>query len=378
MKILVIEDNIGLSELICDLIEDIGFTVEKSFSAKEAIEFLKIESPRILILDYGLPDMNGQELLIELNNLNIPIPPFIVSTGHGDERIAVEMMRHGARDYIIKDSNFLDFLPEVIKRVDREIENENKRFQAELELQKKNLELSELIALKDKFFSIIAHDLRAPFSGFLGLTEVLSEQYNALSLEEIRDFGYSLKESALNLYKLLENLLEWSWIQRHAMLFNPNNQNASEIIDQNIDLLSQIAKDKSINLIKSYYPNIDLFFDSEMLNTILRNLISNAIKFTPMGGIVEVGIKQVFINMQYETCFFVKDFGVGMSQEKIENLFKLAKQITSLGTNNEKGSGLGLILCKEFVEKHGGKIWVESEVDKGSTFYFTIKDKDKY
>lgn len=251
-----------------------------------------------------------------------------------------------------------------------------KRKLAEHEIHKKNLELNELSQTKDKFFSIIAHDLKSPLAGFLGLTKIIAEDYRNLNMSEIQDFSKKMQESAANLYKLLENLLEWSRMQRGMINYNPDICILHYIVNHNIDLINESAGQKDIQLINKVKPDIKVKADIPMLNTIFRNLISNAVKFTPRGGTVEIGV----INNKAECSnlsegfleLYIKDSGIGISSEIIDKLFKIDHKISRPGTEGEPSTGLGLLLCKDFVEIHGGKIWVESEEDKGSTFYFTL------
>jgi PAS domain S-box-containing protein len=247
---------------------------------------------------------------------------------------------------------------------------------AEIEIQMQNVALAELNASKDKFFSIIAHDLKSPFNGFLGLTKMMAENVSDFSLKELQDISKSMQTSASNLYNLLENLLEWSRMQRRQTQFNPKLYNLYSILKNNIAVVSEFAKQKEIELNTNVPEGFQITADEQMLNTVLRNLISNSIKFTSRGGKVEIGAMiqpyEGFKPSEGSIVIYVKDNGIGMSADTISKLFKLDLNVSRPGTNNEKGTGLGLILCKDFIEKHGGKIWVESEVGKGSTFYFTL------
>ncbi len=237
--------------------------------------------------------------------------------------------------------------------------------------------LERINSEKDKFFSIIAHDLKSPFSGFLGITKMMSENINEFTLQDLQKISSSMQTSAVNLYKLLENLLEWASMQRGLVSFNPENCNLLFLIKQIISVQTEVAKQKQIEFINVATENDNVFADVPMLNTILRNLVSNAIKFTPRGGKIEIGTIPHTHFLEFvsdgDICIFVKDSGIGMPIDMIEKLFKLDEKVSRPGTENEPSSGLGLLLCKEFVEKHGGKIWVESQVEVGSTFYFTLK-----
>jgi len=238
----------------------------------------------------------------------------------------------------------------------------------ELETIKHDLE--ELNATKDKFFSIIAHDLKGPFNGFLGLTQLMAEQSQYLSIQQVQEFSKTMMYSANNLFKLLENLLQWARMQRGLIEFNPNELAIIYFIEENIYLLEERAKLKEIQFKKNIPDNISVYADMNMLNTILRNLLSNAIKFTPRGGKITIGIETQ--GSEGHCIIYIKDNGIGMNKDLLKNLFKVEEIVSRPGTDGETSTGLGLILCKEFVDKHGGNIWVDSEEGLGSTFYFTL------
>ena len=618
--ILIIDDDPGLLELISEEIESCGYQAAPVQSAKKAIDWLKEHTAFLMVLDYGLPDMNGKEFIAGLKTQEISVPPFMVCTGQGDERIAVDMMKLGARDYIIKDNMFLEMLPLVVCWIAKVIENENKlrlteqaliesaqfnkqiiesvqegvivcdqnlicqawnpymenltgipatevigkfptdlfpflqdsglkerfrkaiqenfileiessidlpisgksgwfsntistlfnavgevngaiitvhditerkqaeealrdseqryrllietanegivvaqngllkfvnpmmlgltgftkeelltipfvdyvhpedkkplinnqlkrltedqvvpkyhyrlfkkdgstkwiemngvkiewegqsatlnmltditeRIQAEEEIRLKNEQLLKLNAEKDRFFSIIAHDLRSPFNGFLGLTEIMAEELQTLTMHQIQEISASMKNSATNLSNLLENLLQWARMQQGLIPFEPEIIKLNPIVVESIALMVEPAKNKGIDLTYDIPAEINVLADRNMLQTIIRNLVSNAVKFTPKGGKISVSVKTT---EEKSVEMSIKDTGIGMGHAMIGNLFSLDVKTNRKGTEGEPSSGLGLLLCKEFVEKQGGKIWVESEEEKGTRFCFTI------
>ena len=232
----------------------------------------------------------------------------------------------------------------------------------------KTAELNELNASKDKFFSIIAHDLKNPFNTIIGFSEMLKDEIPSGELNKSCEYAGMIYDSATKTYRLLENLLEWANSQRGKISFNPVPLNLGEILKEDLRILNEMAVRKNIELNNHFTDDLTVVADKNMIKTILRNLISNAIKFTHKNGKVEVTAttdnKRVVIS--------VSDSGIGMSKETIAKLFRIDSNLSIRGTENEKGTGLGLILCKEFIEKHGGKIWVESETGKGSIFMFTL------
>jgi signal transduction histidine kinase/ligand-binding sensor domain-containing protein len=232
----------------------------------------------------------------------------------------------------------------------------------------KTAELFELNASKDKFFSIIAHDLKNPFSSIIGFSEILKEEIAAGDLESFEEHVEIINVSAVQTLRLLENLLEWANSQTGKIIFKPLPVNLSELFNEEFKLLNDMSIAKSIELKWSAPDDLIVVADKNMLKTILRNLISNALKFTHKNG--KVDVKAKIDNSHLEIS--VSDTGIGMKRDTIDKLFRIDANLSTIGTEEEKGTGLGLILCKEFIEKHGGKIWVESELGKGSVFKFVI------
>jgi len=240
---------------------------------------------------------------------------------------------------------------------------------AEAEIKLKNQELIKLNAEKDKFFSVIAHDLRGPFLGFLGLTRVMVEGMPALKQVEIQQIALSMSNSANKLFNLLENLLEWSLLQRGLMRFNPESFILLNGVVPAIELVREAADKKGIKIGHDVPKDLRVTADVKMFDGVMRNLVFNAVKFTPRGGNVIIAATEV---PGHSVEISVMDTGIGMSPQMVDDLFRLDVQTNRQGTEGEPSSGLGLILCKDFVEKHGGKIWVKSEEGKGSIFYFNI------
>ncbi len=244
--------------------------------------------------------------------------------------------------------------------------SERKRQEHEIEL--KNQELHKLNAEKDKFLSIMAHDLKSPFDTILGFSKFISDQVHSQDFDSMEEYVEIIKESSQKAVDLLRNLMEWTRTQTGRSSFNPENYNLWELINENISLLKVTAKQKEIAISKVCDSEIMVHGDKAMIGTVIRNLISNAIKFTSPGGSVKILVETHNQNIKIS----IIDTGIGISDLAQQKLFRIDSSYSTLGTLEETGTGLGLILCKEFVEKHNGQIWVESVVNEGSQFNFTI------
>ena len=239
--------------------------------------------------------------------------------------------------------------------------DENKISELNTELKRKNAD-------KDRFISILSHDLRSPFNNLLGLSEILTENINKLNIDVIKTIGSHIHTTARNTYNLLEDILKWAGAQQGKIPFNPQILNFRDLCIGILKILNPNANVKYITINYSASDQINIFADTDMVKTVIRNLVSNAIKFTNTGGIIDINAEQ---NSEYVTVS-IADNGIGIEPENLKKLFDISEVLTTKGTAGETGTGLGLLLCKEFVAKHGGKIWVESEEGKGSAFKFTL------
>ncbi len=242
------------------------------------------------------------------------------------------------------------------------------RKRTEIKLKKSEAGLRELNSTKDKFFSIIAHDLKSPFNSILGFSELIHEKVTIRDYEGLENYTEIIKKSSNHAMDLLSNLMEWAMAQTGRKQFNPEYIDITALIKSSVELLHASVVQKTIHVTVNQPHNLIVFADRAMIETVLRNILSNAIKFTSREGKVIVTAEE----KQNECVVSVSDNGMGISENNIEKLFRIDGDFTSPGTENEKGTGLGLILCREFIEKHNGKIWVESEPEVGSKFYFSL------
>jgi PAS domain S-box-containing protein len=243
---------------------------------------------------------------------------------------------------------------------------------AEERIKAKNEELQKINAEKDKFFSIIAHDLRSPFAAFLGLTQMMVQDLPTLKLDNIQEIAMLMSESATNLHRLLENLLQWSRLQQGMVAFNPHHFLLVEKVNSSMHSVMEIAADKGVEIVINIPLGTIVFADENMLESTLRNLATNAVKFTDKGGKVLITAKSEYNG---DVKISVKDTGIGMSEQMIEKLFRIDELNCRPGTNGEPSTGLGLILCKDFIDRHNGKIWAESSEFMGSIFHFILPNK---
>ncbi|TNF42840.1 MAG: hybrid sensor histidine kinase/response regulator [Bacteroidetes bacterium] len=354
-NILIVDDIPANLKVLGDILKEEGYKVRPVPSGALALQVAERERPDLILLDIMMPDMNGYEVcrLLKENKLLHDIPVIFISA-LSETNDVVKALKYGGVDYITK-----PFRAEEISA----------RVKTHIKLRRQSIELQELNVTKDKFFSIIAHDLRGPMGGFMGLTDLLTEELSNMSMAEIQEFLGSMRESATNLFKLLENLLQWARVQQGGIIFNRERVLFRPIVIESLELIRESAKKKGITVIPNISEQLEVFADSNLLQTVIRNLVSNAVKFSARGGTVNISAKTLEDD---SVEISVKDMGIGMNREMIETLFRIDVKNGRPGTEGEQSTGLGLLLCKEYIEKHGGHIRVESEVGKGSVFTFNI------
>lgn len=367
--VLIVDDIPRNLQVLSNILNSEGYQISFANNGNQALSVIESTLPDLILLDIMMPEMDGYEVceLLKSRDETKHIP-IIFLTGKAETDDIVKGFRLGAVDYITKPFNSIELLSRVHTHLELKLSRDS-IMEYNRQLKEYQEELKSVINSKDKFFSIIAHDLRGPFSGFLGLSELLVDEYEQLDKEEITQIASSMNKAASRLFAFLENLLDWSRTQMGRMEYNPMPIELDKAVRRVTNLLSTVAEKKSIHLENAVAEGIVCKADNNMLSTILRNLINNSIKFTNPDGKVSVSAEE------YDDKFFVvhvADTGVGIPDEAKEKLFKIESKYSTPGTNNEAGTGLGIILCKELVETHGGSIWVESKVNEGTTFSFTL------
>lgn len=358
-KILIVDDIPANIQVLGNVLRKAGYEVAFTDNGMDAIVKTKNFGFDLILLDVMMPQMDGFEVCARLKeNPTTKDIPVIFLTAKSDSESLVKGFELGAVDYLTKPFK----APELLVRV-----------HTHLALKHASEELFKSNAMKDKLFSIIAHDLRGPVGNLSSVLEILIDNIETFDKKTIIDTLNELKESASRAYELLQNLLKWARSQNHTIDFQPIPLNLKPIIEKNIDLLHFSASQKNIQFFTDLQDGIEVFADENMLQTILRNLFSNAIKFSHKSSSVKIktSISGAFAVVR------ICDEGVGISEENMKKLFVTHEYISTYGTNNEKGTGIGLSICRDFVERNGGKITVESKMNEGTDFSFTIPLTDK-
>jgi two-component system sensor histidine kinase/response regulator len=373
--VLVVDDHPHSLKVLGTILNENGYFPLFAQSGVKALSAIKNKLPDLILLDVMMPEMNGFEMCKRLKqDATLADIPVIFLTAKTEKEDVIAGLELGAVDYVTKPFNHKELMTRVsthleLRAVKAELSQKVEELkQANTKLDQKVEELKQANATKDKFFSIIAHDLKSPFNALLGFSSLLADNDAQLSAKEKEKYIQRIVQVSNSGYHLLENLLQWSRLQTGRLKVAPAILELKEIVDCNIDLVGENAKDKNITLFSSIDGITSVVADGNMFDTIIRNLLTNAVKFTPTNGKVEISAK----TEGYEVEISISDTGVGIKPEDMDKLFRTDVSFTTRGTAQEKGSGLGLILCKEFVEKNGGTIGVESQEGKGSRFYIRL------
>ncbi len=356
--ILIVDDVAKNVQVLGNLLSEFDYQLVVAMSGRQALDTLARIKPDLILLDIMMPEIDGFEVCRQLKNLESTRDiPVIFLTAKTDAEDIVKGFELGAVDYITKPFVRTELLARV---------------KTHLSLKKTKEQLFDEIAAKNKFFSIISHELRGSFSVILGFVKIMQEYRDTLSETEVSDLINELGSNAKSTFELLENLLYWARMQTTGIRIKAEKLPAYDLVEQIIKTLKEIAHKKDIKIISGISPGNIIFADDNMIQTIIRNLVSNAIKFSHRGETITISSEV----MGNQIKISVTDTGVGIYPDKIDTLFRIDAKVTTLGTENEKGSGLGLVLCKEFVELNQGEIGIESEVGKGTTVWIKLPGKE--
>lgn len=353
-SILVVDDNPKNLQVLANLLAD-KYKLFLSESAKSAIEIVNTKKIDLVLLDVIMPDMNGFETckVIKANPTTTGIP-IIFITAKVDVADITNGFKCGGVDYVTKPFNH----DELLARIETHLKL--KTSQELLEL--KNYELQKLVETRNKFFSIISHDLRNPITALSGVLTILKNDYFELSEKEKIELIDSLFSSSTNLKNLLENLLQWAKTQTKKIVYEPESINLDKFFSEIVEIVKLQAKQKKIKIIIRNM-SLNVYADVKMLRTVFLNIISNAIKYTNNSGSIELTAE----NIENFILIKIADNGIGMTDEQISNIAKVESNSSTLGTQGEKGTGLGLIICKEYIDINKGKIEIQSQKNIGTT-----------
>ena len=352
--ILIVDDVPKNVQVLGNLLKNLDCELAVAMNGKQALDTVARIKPDLILLDVMMPVLDGHEVCRHLKKSeetrDIPV---IFLTAKTETEDIVKGFELGAIDYVTKP--FIG--SELLARV-----------KTNLWLKKTREELKDEVRTKNKFFSIISHDLRGSIGIVLNLSQLLQGSRNSFSEEEFNELIKDIGNTSENTLNLLDNLLEWARAQTGSIKYNPEKLEIKKLVSETLELNSEAALKKNINIIPDIQENNPVFADKNMVLLVLRNLISNAVKFTPQGGKVAITAKE---NEEF-VKILIADTGVGIQPATMEKLFQIDTKISTEGTNNEQGNGLGLLLCKEFIEFNGGNIGIYSESGKGTTAWFTL------
>lgn len=389
-NILIVDDSQTFTKIVSEIIlNNVPHTSVKAVnSGMEAIRVLGNNQIDLIMMDVFMPVFDGLEMAkIIRNNEKTSNVPIIFMTGADPEKeLMSKALEIGGIDYLSKSFKedeivrlvnlylrFIKWEREVNRKLDENINLLNQEIEGRKQVEKTLMEitgkLKEANLTKDKFFSIIAHDLKNPLGSFKNLAEMMLGNFDQMEDKEISEFLTVLLQSATNMYSLLENLLLWSRSQTGSIKVNFDTFNLFTIITSVYEVVVESAKNKKIELLVECEPEVNVFADVNMINTVIRNLVTNAIKFTPFAG-------KVIMKVENENDgYLVKiiDTGVGMSNDEVDNLFIIGAVKNKLGTNMESGTGLGLIICNEFISQNKSKLKIKSKEGVGSEFSFILE-----
>jgi signal transduction histidine kinase len=362
-RILVVDDLQSNIDVLQDFFEMQGYTnVKSTIDSRDVVDLLIEFEPDLILLDLQMPLMSGFEVMEQLKSIVPPSTylPILVLTADVTIETKRKALQFGASDFLTKPFDLIELQLRVNTHLLIKYKNQQINEYAN--------ELEKLIATKDKFFSIIAHDVRNPFIGIVNYIKILLKVGN-FKVEDVEGNLRTIYSTASQGHELLENLLKWSRTQTGTMEINLEVIDLNALVNNCCSLFQTQADNKGIELIHSISDEMSVNTDQVMLETILRNLLSNAIKFTPTSGTVTVNVRSTNDSVEIS----IVDTGIGISDGDKAKLFRIdGKMQSKKGTDQETGSGLGLILCKELIDKLDSSIWVESEVGNGTTFRFVL------
>lgn len=363
-SILIVDDNPSNLALLFNFLSRKGYNVLVADGGNNALKMAREAEPDLILLDIIMPEIDGYMVCTEIKKeqrfADTPVI-FLSAVNSADDKLRA--FQSGGVDYITKPFNY----EELAARVSAQLTIKHQKHK----LRQLYNDLEETNSRKDKLFSIISHDIRSPLSTIMGYSEIILEDFSELSNVEVKQYTRNIHNVSKEINGLVENLLDWSRLQMDKINYMPENIDLKTELERVICSYREAAALKKITLVHNVNTSEFITADYNMFYTIMRNLISNAIKFTGDGGNIFIVAENFLNRVKISVC----DTGIGIEKKSIKNLFDFGSSSLKMGTNNEKGTGLGLMLCKEFVERHGGKLIVESEYGRGARFTFDLARK---
>ncbi len=366
--IAIVDDEPRNLQLAGNLLRKRGYDIMFATSGRDALDAIPQALPDLVLLDIMMPDMDGLSVCAQMKQMEqIAEIPVIFLSARTEIHDMVRGFQAGAADYITKPFNADELLSRVathvrLKRSREELVDANRR------LHEMNQALSEANAAKDKLFSIVAHDLRGPFISLIGISRILVDDFNAMPRDEMEELMRQLHLASSQNLNLLDNLLQWARSRTENLRPQPERLHLEPCVRDVLQLFAHSASQKKIHLHSDVADDLTVHADPNMLQTILRNLVSNAIKFTPEQGRVEVTANPDHNHIRVT----VADTGIGVPDQARDKLFQPGLYYTTVGTAHERGSGIGLPLCREFIEQHGGTLTLDSKPGQGARFWFML------
>ena len=355
--ILIVDDVSRNLQVVGSFLREAEFDVSAASSGKQALAIAADAVPDLILLDIMMPEMDGYEtcrrLKADEKTKDIPVIFLTAKTAHED---IVQGFEFGAVDYITKPFQRQELLARV---------------RVHVELRRSRLELAQLVHDKDRLFSIIAHDLRGPLGSFMTITDYVAGHIDELEIDELRPLFREMRMTSKSVYGLLENLLEWSRIQLGTIIYSPTIFDLAAVTASVESIMRSQFQQKQLSFEAHVPGDLHVRADKQMISSVLRNLVSNAIKYTPRMG--RIAIETQVREQEGRVRVSVRDTGLGMSEETRRALSDGTLTRSTPGTEKEKGTGLGLMLCREMIARHGQEFMVESEIGQGSTFSFTLE-----
>ena len=375
IRVLIVDDEKQSLDSMSNIIGRRAKNVYRAQNASDAKAIFLEKKPNLVISDIMMPVKNGLDMISDFQKIDSHFKTIIMSA-YSDTNYFLNAIEQSVDRYLVKPIN-KNRLLQAYDHVSNQLLLEQQIEQHKKSLEESERKLKESNLTKDKFFSIISHDLKSPLGSVISFSNLITDEFDDLSQAEVKNFVHIIKNSAELTMELLDDILTWSRAQTGKISYKPGFININQLINDIVGLIRNQAANKNITInIKSNCEG-ELWADKNILETVLRNILGNAVKFTNLGGQISVLCSEESMKNTSPKCIIsVMDNGIGMPQEKVDRLFVINEDLSQKGTAGEKGTGLGLLLCKELIQIHSGEISAESKLGKGTTISFSLPRKN--